>query len=74
MFNYLGMFIFIVLYFFFSQIPSDPYKGIHIPQDIENVTFHYKMFHLLRNKSMDTEYTYKHTYIQIHEGSVDTNT
>jgi hypothetical protein len=54
----------IVLYCIYSKFHQIHIKVQgHIPQDMENVIFHYKMFPLQRNKSMVTVYTYKHTYI-----------
>jgi hypothetical protein len=44
-----------------------------ILQDIESVIFHYKMFHLQRNKSVDTVCNIP-IYVQINVGSIDTNT
>jgi hypothetical protein len=52
----------ICIYFTFHQIHIK--VQVHIPQDMESVIFHYKMFPLQRNKSMVAVYTYKQTYIR----------
>jgi hypothetical protein len=54
----------IVLYCIYFKFHQFHIKvQVHIPQDMDSIIFHYKMFPLQRNKSMVTVYTYKHTYI-----------